>query len=190
MTKQGPDNSMKAAEYNIDAAFDILRTALANPDGLAHLPSGSAIVPIPADEHDSEVSAANRQLIDTLATQGKDVVTLRVITATVTRTPDGGLCIGQTYLTPSEATEVGKMIQVADRPMPGAIGIEFMPDGHVVALRPFFDGRAAEMVHPTVLEDHPEIPRRDGDPRSHAPARTFEKLNEVITSVPVRENRR
>ncbi len=181
---------MRAADDAIDAAFDILRTALANPEGLAHLPSGSTVVPIPADEHDPDVSAANRQLIATLATQGQDVVTLRVITAQVTITPDGGLFVGQTYFTPNEATEVGKMIQAADRPMPGTIGIEFTPDGHVVALRPFFNGRAAEMAHPTVLEDHPEIPRRDGDPRSHFPANTFEELNGVVTAIPAYGNRK
>lgn len=190
MTKQESDDAMEAAAYNIDVAFDILRTALANPEGLVHLPSGSMIVPIPADEHDPEVSAANRQLIDNLVTQGQDVVRLRLITAQVTRTPDGGLFIGQTYFTPNEVAELKKMIQLSDRPVPGAIGIEFTPDGHVVALRLFFDGRVAETVSPIVLEDHPEIPRTDDDPRSHAPAHTFEKLNGVVNSVPVRENRR
>ncbi len=174
---------MKAAEYTIDAAFDVLRTALANPEGLAHLPSGSRIVPIPDDEHDPEIAVANRKLIDNLASQGQQVVTLHVITAQVTLAPDGGLLIGQTYFTPTEAAEVGKMIQVADRPMPGTVGIEFTSDGHVVALRPLFNGQTAEAVHPSVLVDHPEIPHMDDDPHSHVSTKTFEKLNAVVKPV-------
>lgn len=183
MTKQESDDAMRAAEYNIDVAFDMLRMALANPEALEFLPSDSRIVPIPADGHDPEVAAANRKLIDGLATQGQQVVTLQVITAQTAYTPDGGLFIGQTYFTPKEAAEVGKMIQIADRPMPGTIGIEFTSNGHVVAVRPFFNGRDAEMVHPIVLNDHPEIPRTDSDPRSHAPANTLEKLNGVVKPV-------
>jgi len=190
MIKHESDRIMKAAEYTIDAAFDVLRTALANPKGLAHIPNGSTIEPIPDDEHDPEVRDANRELINNPATRGQRTVTLHMITAHVTVTPDGGLLIGQTYFTPDEATELGKMIQIADRPMPGTIGIEFVPDGHVVALRPFFNGEAAESVHPSVLEDHPEIPRIDDDPRSHISTNTFEKLDAVVLSAPVRENRR
>lgn len=186
MTKQASDDAMKAAEYNIDTAFDVLRTALANPEGLEHVPHGSQIVafPVPspdlnvlADENDPKVAAANRKLIDTLSAQGQQVTALQVIVAQVTITPDGGLFIGQTYFTPKEARELGRMIQIADRPMPGNIGIEFTLDGHVVALRPLFNGRAAEAIHPIALEDHPEIPRTDSDPRSHAPTNTFKKLN-------------
>jgi len=190
MTKQESDDAMKAADYNIDTAFDILRTALANPKGLEHIPNGVHVVAIPADDENPEVAAANRKLIDGLATQGQQVVLLHMITAQVTITPDGGLRIGQTYFTPDEATEVGQMIQRADRPMPGTIGIEFTSDGHVVALHPFFNGEAAEAVHPIVLEDHPEIPHTDDDPRSHVSTKTFEKLTAVVMSVPVRENRR
>lgn len=183
MTKRIPNDAMKAAEYNIDSAFDVLRTAIANPKGLEHIPNGSRIVPVPADDHDPEVAKVNRKLIKSLATQGQQVVTLQVIVVQVTITPDGGLFVGQTYFTPDEAAEVGEMIQVADRPMPGNIGIEFTPDGHVVALRPLFNGRAAEAVHPFVLEDHPEIPRAVGDSRSHAPANTYEKLNGIVKPV-------
>ncbi|MCA1667009.1 MAG: hypothetical protein LC793_06340 [Thermomicrobia bacterium] len=183
MTKRESDDAMKAAEYNIDAAFDVLRTALTNPEGLEYLPSGSKIVPLPSDEHDPEVRAANRKLIDGLSAHGHQVITLQVISAQVTITPDGGLFIGQTYFTPVEAAELGKMIQLAGRPMPGNIGIEFTSDGHVVALRPLFKRKAAEKVHPLVLEDHPEIPRTDSDPRSHAPAHTFEKLNGVVKPI-------
>jgi hypothetical protein len=183
MTKQGSDDAMTAAEYNIDAAFDVLRTALTNSEGLKHVPNGSHIVPLPADKDDPDITAANRALIDTLSTQGQQVITLQMITAQVTRTPDGGLFIGQTYFTPDEAREVGRMIQIGDRSMPGTIGIEFTPDGHVVALRPFFKGRVAETIHPLALEDHPEIPRSGNDPRSHAPTNTFEKLNGVIKPV-------
>jgi len=190
MTKRESDDAIKAAAYNIDAAFDILRTALANPAGLAHLPSGATIVPIPTDDHDPEVSAANRHLIDTLAAQGQDIVTPRVVTAQVTITPDGGLFIGQTYFTPEEAAEVGRMIQIADRPMPGTIGIEFTSDGHVIAVRPFFKGQPAGAIDPAVLGDHPEIPRMGDDLRSPVPANTFEKLNGVVTSVPAYGNRR
>jgi len=174
---------VKAAEYNIDAAFDVLRTALANPEGLKHIPNGSQIVPIPADKSDPDIAAANRKLIDTLSIQGQQVITLQMVVAQVAITPDGGLFIGQTYFTPDEAIELGKMIQIADRPMPGSIGIEFTSDGHVIALRPLFNGRAAEMIHPIALEDHPEIPRSGGDPRSHAPTDTFAKLNAVVKPV-------
>lgn len=183
MTKQASDDAMKAAEYNIDAAFDVIRTALTNPEGLKHIPNGAQIVPIPGDDHAPEVRAANRKLNDNLTAQGQQVTTLQVITAQVTITPDGGLFIGQTYFTPDEAAELGEMIQIADKPMPGTIGIEFTPDGHVVALRPFFHGRDAEAIHPLFLEDHPEIPRSGNDPRSHAPTHTFEKLNGVVKPV-------
>lgn len=192
MTKHASDDTMKAAEYNIDAAFDVLRTALTNSEGLKHVPNGSQIVAVPirsndpnvlADKDDPKVAAANLMLTDTLSTQGKQVFKLQVLAAQVTRTPDGGLFIGQTYFTPNEARELGEMIQIGDRSMPGTIGIEFTPDGHVVALRPLFNRRAAEAIHPLALEDHPEIPRSGNDPRSHAPTNTFEKLNGVIKPV-------
>lgn len=184
MTKRSSDDAAKAADYNIDAAFDVLRTALANPKGLKHIPNGSQIVPVPAGKEDPDIAAANRKLIDTMSVQGKRVITLQVIVAQVRITPDGGLFIGQTYFTPDEAMEVGEMIQIADRPMPGDIGIEFTSDGHVIALRPLFNGRPAEMIHPTALEDHPEIPRTAGDPRSHIPKDTFAKLDAVVKPVP------
>ncbi|MHB8647488.1 MAG: hypothetical protein ACYDAR_17030 [Thermomicrobiales bacterium] len=183
MTKRESDDAMKAAEYNIDAAFDVLRTALANPKGLEHIPNGSSVVVIPVDGENPEVTAANRILIDNLTAQGQQVTTLRVIVAQVTIAPDGGIFIGQTYFTPDEAMEVKAMIDLGERPMPGTIGMEFTSDGHVVALRPLFNGPAAKKVHPLVLEDHPEIPHTDRDSASHAPAATFEKLNEVVKPV-------
>jgi len=174
---------MKAADFNIDTAFDTLRTALANPKGLEHIPNGASVVAIPADDKNPEVAAANRTLVDTLTTQGQHVVVLHLIVAQVAITPDGGFLIGQTYFTPNEAVAVKAMINLADRPMPGIIGMEFTSDGHGVALRPYFNEPAAKKVHPLVLDDHPEIPRADKDSRSRAPAATFEKLSDVAKPV-------
>ncbi len=167
----------KAAEYNIDTAFDIIRTGIANPRILEHIPNGSHIVPIPHD--DPEIAAENRKLRGNLASQGQQVVTLHVIVAQVAITPDGGLFFGQTYFTPDEAAEIGAMIQLADRPMPGNIGVEFLSEGQVVALRPLFNGTVAKAVHPLVLEDHPEIPRGVNGSRP-LPTHTLEKLSMAI----------
>ena len=57
MTKQESDDSVKAAKYNIDTAFDVLRTALANPEGLKRVPNGSQIIAVPIPSNDPDVLA-------------------------------------------------------------------------------------------------------------------------------------